>query len=75
MTNPDKDVNASDDFLTMIVTAHFLAACIRNLGIESLDDTPLTGQFDESTWMKSDDDRRCALYSFCLEISVALQMV
>ena len=61
-------MNASDDFLALTVTSHFLALCMQKLGMKSLDDVPMSGEFDENTWMLSDDDRKSALYSFCQTI-------
>lgn len=52
----------------MVVTSHFIAACMKRLGMESLDDIPKTGAFNANTWMMPDADRRTALYSlysFC----------
>ena len=40
LTKPEKDVNANEDFLTSIVTSHFLAACMHKLGMKSVDDVP-----------------------------------
>ena len=58
-------MNASDDFLALTVMSHFLALCMQKLGMKSLDDVPMSGEFDKNTWMLSDDDRKSALYSFC----------
>ena len=67
LTKPEKDVNANEDFLTSIVTSHFLAACMHKLGMKSLDDVPTASgfEFNESTWMLPDSDRKSILYSFC----------
>ena len=61
-------MNASDDFLVLTVTSHFFALCMQKLGMKSLDDIPMSGEFDENTWMLSDDDRKSALYSFCQKV-------
>ena len=68
LSKPEKDVNASDDFLSLVVTSHFLVACMKKLGMKSLDDIPTIGEFDANTWMKSNADRRSVIYSFCQEI-------
>ena len=68
LSKPEKDVNASDDFLILVVTAHFLVACMKKLGMKSLDEVPTIGEFDANTWMKSNADRRSAVYSFCQEV-------
>lgn len=68
LTKPEKDVNASEDFLTLTVTSHFLALCMQKLSMKSLDDVPMSDEFDENTWMLSDDDRKSALYSFCQRV-------
>lgn len=68
LSQPDKDVHASEDFLTLIVTTHFLVACMKKLNMTSLDDIPTTSEFNANTWMKSNEDRRTTLYSFCQEI-------
>ena len=68
LSKPEKDVNASEDFLSLVVTSHFLVACMKKLGMTSLDDVPTTGEFDANTWMMSDANRKSAIYSFCQEI-------
>lgn len=68
LSKPEKYVNASDDFLSLVVTSHFLVACMNKLGTKSLDDVPIIGMFNVNTWMKSNADGRSALYSFCQEI-------
>lgn len=68
LSKPEKDVNASDDFLSLVVTSHFLAASMKKLGMESLDDVPTIGEFDPNTWMKSNADRRSEIYSFCQQV-------
>lgn len=68
LSNPEKDVNASEDFITLVVTSHLLAACMKKLGMKSLDDVPTSGEFDANTWMMSDADRKIAVYSFCQQI-------
>ena len=65
VTKPEKDVNACDDFFTLVVTAHFLTACMIKLGMKSLDDVPTTGDIDGITWMLPDGDQKGPLYSFC----------
>ena len=66
----DKDVHASEDFLTLVVTTHFLVACMKKLKTTSLDDIPTTSEFNSNTWMKSNEDRRTTLYSSCQEMIV-----
>ena len=68
LSKPEKDVNASDNFLILVVTAHFLVACMKKLGMKSLDEVPMIGEFDANTWMKSNADQRSAIYSFCQEV-------
>lgn len=68
LSKPEKDVNASEDFLTLVVTSHFLVACMKKLGMKSLDDVPTSGEFDANTWMMSNASRKTAVYSFCQQI-------
>ena len=60
--------SSCEDFLTLIVTTHFLVVCMKKLNITSLDDILTTSEFNAKTWMKSNEDRRTTLYSFCQEI-------
>ena len=40
LSKPEKDVNASDDFPILVITAHFLVAYMKKLGMKSLDEVP-----------------------------------
>lgn len=68
VTDPKENFNACDDFFTLVVTCHFLAVVMKNLGMSTLDDIPTVGDFTSDSWMMSDDDRKSALYHFCQEI-------
>ena len=67
VNDPKENVNACDDFFTLVVTCHFLVVVMRKLGTSDLDDTPTVGNFTADSWMMPDDDRRTALYQFCQE--------
>ena len=56
--NPGKNVNASEDFFTLVVESHFLAAAVKKLGIESMDGVPCLENFNANSWMATNDDRR-----------------
>ena len=45
-SNPGRDVNAADDFFTLVVTTHFLACAMKKLDIKSLNDVPSMEQFN-----------------------------
>ena len=68
VNDPKENVNACDDFFTLVVTCHFLVVVMRKLGMSDLDDTPTVGNFTADSWMMPDNDRRTALYQFCQEI-------
>ena len=42
------NVNACDDFLTLVVTCHFLTVVMEKLGMECL---PTKGNFTQVSWM------------------------
>ena len=67
-SNPGRDVNAADDFFTLVVTTHFLACAMKKLDIKSLNDVPNMEQFNANSWMATDADRRSSLNSFCHEL-------
>ena len=68
VNDPKENVNACDDFLTLVVTCHFLVVIMKKLGMSGLDDALTVGNFTSDSWMMSDDDRRTALYQFCQKI-------
>ena len=68
IAHPEKDVNASEDFLTLVIISHFIVACMKKLGMKYLDDVPTTGEMDANTWMMTDADRRSTVYSFCQQV-------
>ena len=68
VSEPKDNVNACDDFLTLVVKCHFLTVVMKKLGMEFLDDIPTRGDFTQVSWMMSDDDRRSAIYSFSQDI-------
>ena len=68
VSDPKENVNACDDFFTLVVTCHFLTVVMKKLGMSQLDDTPTSDDFTQSSWMMSADDRKSALYSFCQRI-------
>lgn len=68
VNDPKENVNACDDFFTLVVNCHFLVVVMKKLGMSDLDDAPTVGNFTANSWMMSDDDRRTALYQFCQEI-------
>ena len=47
VSDPSNDVDAYEDFLKLIVTAHILAAIMAILGMETLDDNPSPQLFPE----------------------------
>lgn len=55
---PKKDVNASEDFLEVIVTGHILTAVMSCLGMSSLNDMPLSSVLSHDMWMQDDEVRR-----------------
>lgn len=61
-------MNASDDFLTLVVTTHFLAAAMKKLGMETLEDTPNLEDFNANSWMATNSDRKSTFYTFCQEL-------
>lgn len=70
-SDPKANVNACDDFITLVVTSHFLVACMKMLGMSELDGCPQVSKFDESSWMMTKLDRKALLYSFCREVILA----
>ena len=70
LSKPEKDVNASGDFLSLVVTSHFLVACMKKLGMKSLDSVLTIGEFNANTWIKFNADHRSAVYSFCQQVIV-----
>lgn len=68
VADPKENVNACDDFFTLVVTCHFLVVVMKKLGMSELDDIPTLGDFTFDSWMKSDGDRKSDLYHFCQEI-------
>ena len=65
VNNPKENVNACDDFITLVIICHFLVVVIKELGMSGLDDPPTVGTFTAHSWMMSDDDYRTALYQYC----------
>ena len=47
--DPEKDVNACEDFLLTTVQSHFLSAAMTIFGMDSLDDQPDVSMFLEHT--------------------------
>ena len=47
VSDPSNDLDACEDFLKLIVTAHILAAIMAVLGMETLDDNPSPQLFPE----------------------------
>lgn len=50
------------------MVTHFLAAAMKKLGMESLEDQPSHEDFDPCSWMATDMDRKSLLYTFCQEL-------
>lgn len=67
-SNPGKDVNAADDFFTLVVTTHFLACTMKKLGLKTLEDIPVLENFNANSWMATKDERRSQIYSFCRKL-------
>ena len=45
VSDPKDNYNACDDFITLVVTSHFLVAAVRLLGISELDESPQNNYF------------------------------
>lgn len=58
---PKGDVNASEDFLEVVVIGYILAAVMSYLGMSSFDDLPLPSIVSHSVWMEEDVERRAVL--------------
>ena len=67
VSDPKDNYNACDDFITLVVTSHFLVAAMKLLGISELDESP-QNIFDETSWMATSKDRREVFYSFCKQV-------
>ncbi len=56
--SPKNNVNASEDFMEVIVNGHILAAVMSYLGMSSIHDRPSPSIVSHDVWMESDDVRR-----------------
>ncbi len=61
--SPKNNVNASEDFMEVIVNGHILAAVMSYLGMSSIHDRPSPSIVSHDVWMESDDVRRLVLHS------------
>ena len=56
-TKPKGDYNAHDGFFIEVVETHILAAAMKVLGMESLNDAPSPDVVSPNVWMQPDDER------------------
>ena len=61
-THPKDDFRACDDFFVLVVKSHILAAAMKVLNIESLNEIPKGKDCD---WMLPDEERKSKLEKFC----------
>lgn len=68
--NPEKNFNACDDFIQLVITSHILTAALEVLGMKSLSDTPSDAVIADpsSVWMELDKRRKEILTSVCESI-------
>ena len=55
--NPKDNVNAADDFITVITTCQILAAAVKIIEMEDLMSMPVNENLDENTWKLHANDR------------------
>ena len=65
INTPEKNVNASEDFIRLLVNARMLTASTQCFALESLDGIPPTSVVDEDIWLYNKEDRMKVLYSLC----------
>lgn len=65
-TTVKKNVNAYEDFLQLVTTAHVLTASMQHLQMETMRDLP--SDISQDIWMKDDNIRRKELERVSLEI-------
>lgn len=66
--SPKSNVNASEDFLEVIVNGHILAAVMSYLDMSSMDDLPLPSVVSHDIWMEDDEVRRSVLHNIAEHI-------
>ena len=65
---PKGNVNASEDFLEVVVIGYILAAVMSYLGMSSLDDIPLESIVPHDIWMEDDTVRWTLLHNIAKHI-------
>lgn len=66
--NPKGNVNAANDFITMVTTCHILSAAMEILNMSELTSIPDSELVDENTWMSSLEERKEIFSSLCHKV-------
>ena len=68
--DPKNDYNACDDFFTLIISSHVIAATLSMLKMNSMNDTPSADVLpnSEHLWMQPDESRKAALDKICQQV-------
>ena len=65
VVDPKRDVNACEDFFVLTVKCHIIAAVMKELQMNSLDDIPSDDVVPEDTWLLPDDEKERVLTDVC----------
>ena len=68
VVDPKRDVNACEDFFVLTVKCYIIAAVMKELQMNSLDDIPSDDVVPEDTWLLPDDEKERVLTDVCDKI-------